>query len=222
MNDKELVAAHAAQYITDGMIVGLGTGSTANLLIQALAKRAQEGLRCRVVASSLASTLLAKELGLSLQSIEHTSRLDLYIDGADEVSPEKTLLKGRGYDLVKEKLLARASERFLVMVDGSKLVPRIGARYPIPVEVLPFAWRLVERSLRDVGGSPTLRQNAAKDAPAITSMGNLVLDTTFPQEQDTTALAQSLSAIPGVAEHGIFLDQQHTVLVAQDGQVKAL
>jgi ribose 5-phosphate isomerase A len=209
---KEQIAAFAAKQVTPGMLVGLGTGSTANFLIRELARRVQsEGLSVTVVASSLTSALLAKELGLTLQSIEQTTHLDLYLDGADEVDPDGVLLKGRGYDLVKERLLARISERFLVMVEPSKMVRFIGERFPIPVEVMPMAWQMVERALRGMGGNAQLRQNAAKDAPAITSMGNLVLDARFSNKKPAE-LAPLLNDTPGIVAHGIFLNHRHTII----------
>jgi ribose 5-phosphate isomerase A len=221
MNDKELVALHAARYVKDGMLVGLGTGSTANYFIQELARRrAEEGLRVTSVASSIVSTLKAQELGLPLVSMEHLSRLDLYVDGADEVTPDMTLLKGRGYDLVREKLLARAADQFLVVADDSKLVERIGARFAIPVEVMPFAWQLVKRRLEAIGGHAELRQNAAKDGPALTSHGSLVLDVTFDPALGSEALDTALNATPGVVEHGIFRALTSAVFVASNGQVQ--
>lgn len=223
MNDKELVAHEAAQQVEDGMMVGLGTGSTANLFIEALARRcAEEDLHVVTAASSVISTIKAYELGLPLVALEHLNRLDMYIDGADEVCPDLTLLKGRGSDLVREKLLARASDRFLVLVDRSKMVERIGERFPIPVEVMPFAWQLVKRRLEDLGGRGGLRQNAGKDGFAVTSYGSLVLDMTFAPELDSAALDDMLNATPGVVEHGIFHRLVTTVLVAAEGQVQQL
>lgn len=221
MNDKELVARHAAAMVKDDMLVGLGTGSTANYFIEELARRKQEeGLRITAAASSVVSTLKASQLGLPLIAIEHLSRLDMYVDGADEVTPDSTLLKGRGYDLVREKLMARAADQFIVLVDQSKLTNRIGERYPIPVEVMPFAWQLVKRTLESLGGKGDLRPNSAKDGLAITSYGSLVLDMSFDAEVDSTALDQLLNATPGVVEHGIFRNLASTVLIASNGQVE--
>jgi len=221
MNDKELVARHAATMVEDGMLVGLGTGSTANFFIEELARRQrEEGLRITAAASSVVSTVKARELGLPLIGIEHLSHLDLYVDGADEVTPDATLLKGRGYDLVREKLMARAADTFIVLVDKSKLTSRIGERYPIPVEVMPFAWQLVKRSLELLDGKGDLRPNSAKDGLAITSHGSLVLDMTFDAGLDGAALDQMLNATPGVVEHGIFRGLASMVLIAADGQVE--
>ena len=221
MNDKELVARQAAARVKDGMLVGLGTGSTANYFIEELARRQrEENLRITAAASSVISTIKAQQLELPLVSIDQLSRLDLYVDGADEVTPDSTLLKGRGYDLVREKLMARAADEFVVMVDRSKLVSRIGERYPIPVEVMPFAWQLVKRNLESLGGKGDLRPNSAKDGLAITSHGSLVLDMTFDASVGSEKLDQILNATPGVVEHGIFHGLAGTVLIADNGQVE--
>ena len=221
MNDKELVAVHAARQVEDGMLVGLGTGSTANYFIEELARRQrEEGLIITAVSSSVVSAIKAQSLGLSLVALEQISRLDLYVDGADEVSPDMLLLKGRGYDLVREKLLARASDRFVVLVDNSKLVGRIGEKYPIPVEVMPFAWQLVKCGLDKQGGRGDLRPNSAKDGLAVTSYGSLVLDVTFDASLDGRDLNDMLSNMPGVVEHGIFVDLAHAIYIAQDGKVE--
>ncbi len=221
MNDKELVARHAAEQVEDGMVVGLGTGSTANYFIEDLSRRCnEEGLKVSTVASSVVSAIKANELGLSQVSIEHLNRINLYVDGADEVAPDLTLLKGRGSDLVREKLLARASDQFLVLVDDSKLVDRIGARFPIPIEVVPFAWRMVKCSLEGLGGRVELRQNASKDNLAVTSHGSLVLDTVFDPDIDSATLNEILNGTPGVVEHGIFSGLTSAVLIGTDGQVQ--
>jgi ribose 5-phosphate isomerase A len=130
------------------------------------------------------------------------------------------LLKGRGYDLVREKLLARAAGRFLVLADPSKRVQRIGERFPVPVEVMPFAWALVKHRLENLGGTGGLRPNAAGDGLAVTSHGSLVLDMAFGPEWDSWALDEALNATPGVVEHGIFQSLASAVLIALDGQVR--
>jgi ribose 5-phosphate isomerase A len=220
MNDKERAALYAVQRVEPGMSVGLGTGSTANAFVRALAVRVQAGLSVQVVASSLATARLARELGLSLQSVEYTESLDLYVDGADEVNPQRVLLKGRGYDLVREKILARASARFLVLIESSKRVDAIGSLYPVPVEVLPFAWLSVQAQLRKLNARVRLRLNASQDGPALTSQGNLVLEANFSPDVDVAVLDSALSSIPGVAEHGIFLDRAHSIIEASGGEVR--
>ncbi len=176
MNDKELVAQQALQYVSENMIIGLGTGSTANCFIDALAKRnKEEKLNIRTVSSSVVSMIKAKEAGLPIIAMEQINEIDLYIDGADEITPDLTLLKGRGYDLVREKLLARSAKKFIVIADESKIVENIGDNFPVPSEVQPFAWELVKNILMKKG-TGDIRINSAKDGYAITSCGNFVLD----------------------------------------------
>ncbi|MDH5357747.1 MAG: ribose-5-phosphate isomerase RpiA [Gammaproteobacteria bacterium] len=221
LNEKKSVAIHAANLVENGMIVGLGTGSTANYFIEELArKKREQGLKITTVASSVVSTIKAQKAGLELMAIEHVTNLDLYVDGADEVTPDLTLLKGRGFDLVKEKLLAKACQKMIVMVDQSKLVDRIGQNFPIPVEVMPFAWQLVQKSLQDVGGHGELRSNSSGDGLAITSHGSLVLDMTFDDQYDVANLNALLNAIPGVVEHGIFEQLASLVLIGSHDQVE--
>ena len=220
MNDKELVARHAAALVQDGMWVGLGTGSTANAFIEALARRrAEEGLKVAVASSSTVSAIKAQALGLPLVALEHLERLDLYVDGADEVAPDLALLKGRGSDLVREKLLATAADEFWVLVDKGKLVGRIGERYPIPVEVMPFAWGLVKRRLEALGGRGELRRNASGDNLAVTAHGSLVLDMAF-EGLGAQALDEALNGTPGVVEHGVFYALASAVFIAADGAVE--
>ena len=218
MNDKQRVAIHAANKIRNGMLVGLGTGSTANYFIEALAKRQiDEGLKIQVVASSVVSGIIAKSLNLPIVALEHVSQIDVYVDGADEVSSNMTLLKGRGSDLVREKLLAKASSAFWVLIDSSKRVPKIGQNYPIPLEVMPFAWQLVQRSVAAIGGKAQLRTHG--DGLAVTSYGSLVLDAVFEEIIDSATLNNYLNAIPGIVEHGIFSGLTTAVFCADDGQV---
>jgi len=221
MNDKQLVAEHAARLVDDGMVVGLGTGSTANYFIDAIARRRiDEGLNVQVVASSVVSTIKAQQLGLPLLALEHIDHLDIYVDGADEVTADLTLLKGRGADLVREKLLANASDKFLVLIDASKRVSRIGENFPIPIEVMPFAWQLVQLSITKLGGQANLRANASKDGLAVTSHGSLVLDVIFDGNQDHQSLNDQLNAIPGIVEHGIFYGLTSAVFCAEQGLVQ--
>lgn len=221
MNDKELVAIHAAKYVQNGMLVGLGTGSTANYFIQELARRqTEENLKVTTVASSVVSTIKAQSLGLNVVALEHISTIDLYVDGADEITPDMTLLKGRGYDLVKEKLLAKAAKQFIVVADKSKLVERIGTNYAIPIEVISSAWKMAKHSIKAAGGHGDLRSNAAKDGLSISSHGSLILDMAFDATLDSATLNHLLNNIPGVVEHGIFSGLAHTILIAGDGKVE--
>ncbi len=221
MNDKQLVAIHAAKYVTDGMLVGLGTGSTANFFIEELARRQHEdNLKVTTIASSNISMIKAQSLGLTVIGIQQVSAIDLYVDGADEITPDKSLLKGRGYDLVMEKLLAKAATQFLVVADQSKLVDRIGANFAIPIEVMPFAWQTAKRSIEQLGGHGDLRPNTAKDGLSITSYGSLVLDMTFPADMTEQAIIDGLNNTPGVVEHGIFRQLAHGILIADNGHIE--
>lgn len=219
MNDKQRVAEQAAKQVKSGMLIGLGTGSTANYFIEALASRQQqENLQIQVVASSVVSTIKAQQLGLTLRSMEYIRQLDVYVDGADEVTPDLTLLKGRGADLVREKLLAKASQAFWVLIDQSKKVERIGQNFPIPIEVMPFAWQLVQQSVTKIDGEANLRRNG--DGLFVTSYGSLVLDCVFPETRDIKILNEQLNAIPGIVEHGIFANLTSAVFCGHEGQVE--
>ncbi|EEF79585.1 Ribose 5-phosphate isomerase A [Methylophaga thiooxydans] len=220
MNPKQRVAVHAANLVEADMIVGLGTGSTANLFIEALAKRNRnEHLKVTTVSSSAISAVKAKEAGLPVVSIDSLDYLDMYVDGADEVTPDLTLLKGRGQDLVREKLLASAADQFYVLVDESKLVEHIGQNFPVPVEVLPEAWKLVLAQLKQHGGVGELRMNAAGDNVAFTAHGSLVLDMSF-EHIDSLELTMLLDTIAGVVEHGIFSDLASAVFIGGEQEVE--
>ncbi len=221
MNDKQLVAIHAAKFVKDGMLVGLGTGSTANYFIEELARRQQEeNLIVTTVSSSNISMIKAQSLGLNVVGIQQIDAIDLYVDGADEITPNLTLLKGRGYDLVMEKLLAKAAQQFFVVADKSKLVDRIGANFPIPVEVMPFAWQAVKKSIENAGGQGELRQNVAKDGLSISSYGSLILDMTFEKSISEEDLNCLLNNIPGVIAHGIFYRLSTAVFIADNGTIE--
>lgn len=221
MNEKQLVAIHAANYVQSGMLVGLGTGSTANFFIEELARKQREdGLKITTIASSNISMIKAQSLGLHAIGLQQISEIDIYVDGADEITPNMALLKGRGYDLVMEKLLAKAAKQFLVVADKSKLVNRIGSNFPIPIEVMPFAWQAAKKSIEALGGVGELRPNVAKDGLSITSYGSLVLDMRFPPDMDEVTLNRLLNNVPGVIEHGIFSELAHGVLIADQQQVE--
>jgi ribose 5-phosphate isomerase A len=162
---------------------------------------------------------MAQSLHLPIIALEHISYIDLYVDGADEITPDMTLLKGRGSDLVKEKLLAKAATQFIVVADESKLVSHIGQNFVIPIEVIPFAWQLAKKSLIDVGAEGDLRPNAAKDGFWVTSHGSYVLDMKFDKNIDAQALNNLINNTPGVVEHGIFYSLADAVLIAKNGQI---
>ena len=223
MNDKELVAFEAAKLVKNGMLIGLGTGSTANYFIEHLAKRQlDEGLNINTVASSTISAIKAESCGLKVVSIAQLSHIDLYVDGADEITPNLNLLKGRGQDLVMEKLLATAAKQFVVVADKSKLVNRIGEKFVIPIEVMPNAWKIVKYQLEQHGATGDIRLNAGQDNVALSAQGNYILDMKFPPSADDQALNGLLNATPGIVEHGVFYGVASQVLVADKGQIEII
>ena len=223
MNDKELVAFEAAKLAKNGMLIGLGTGSTANYFIEHLAKRQlDEGLNISTVASSTISAIKAESCGLKVVSIAQLSHIDLYVDGADEITPNLNLLKGRGQDLVMEKLLATVAKQFVVVADKSKLVSRIGEKFVIPIEVMPNAWKIVKYQLEQHGATGDIRLNAGQDNVALSAQGNYILDMKFPPSADDQALNGLLNATPGIVEHGVFYGVASQVLVADKGQIEII
>ena len=223
MNDKELVAFEAAKLAKNGMLIGLGTGSTANYFIQHLAKRqVEEGLKVSTVASSTISAIKAQACGLNLVSINQVKQIDLYVDGADEITPNLSLLKGRGQDLVMEKLLAQATHQFIVVADKSKLVSFIGEKFIIPIEVIPNAWRIVKHRLEQHGAEGDIRLNANQDNIAVAASGNYVLDMHFPKNLDDQSLNTLLNNTSGVVEHGLFYQLADKILIADQGIVSSM
>lgn len=228
MDPKQQVGLKAAAEARDGMIVGLGTGSTATWFVRELGRRIrEEKLSILGVSSSLACSLLAQAEGIPLLPPDQADRIDLYVDGADEVSPDKCLIKGRGAAMVGEKLLAEACGRFLVIVDEGKLVPALGAKFPVPVEVMPPAARLVRPGITALGGQPILRMApGGKDGPVVTDNGNIILDVTFAggSRNDWGFLDAGLNALPGVVGHGLFLRyaEKSTILIGSPAGVRVL
>jgi len=201
----------------------LGTGSTANYFIEHLAKRqAEEGLKISTVASSTVSAIKAQACGLNLVSINQVKQIDLYVDGADEITPNLSLLKGRGQDLVMEKLLAQAAHQFIVVADKSKLVNFIGEKFIIPIEVIPNAWRIVKHRLEQHGAEGDIRLNANKDNIAVAASGNYVLDMRFPKNLDDQSLNTLLNNTSGVVEHGVFYQLADKILIADQGIVSSM
>ena len=215
---KQAVAAAAVDAIQDGMVLGLGSGSTAALMIQGLgAKLAAGELRDIVgVTTSFQGEVLAAELGIPLRSLNAVERIDLAIDGADEVDSAFQLIKGGGACHVQEKLVAARAERFIVVVDATKLVDRLNLGFLLPVEVLPGAWRQVQARLASLGGAAELRMATRKAGPVVTDQGNLVLDVRFDEGiADPRSLEQTINNIPGVLENGLFVDLADEVLVGE-------
>lgn len=221
MEDKEIIAIKALDYVTDNSVIGLGTGSTANFFIKHLANKIKnERLNIQVVASSTVSEIEAKKNKLNLIGIDTLETLDLYVDGADEITNDLNVLKGRGYDLVKEKILAQSANKFIIIADHSKRVNRIGENYPIPIEVLKSTWRLSKKIL-DKFGQGSLRKNAAGDAYSISSAGNYIFDYSF-DEMPLRDLHEKILITPGVIETGIFYAITDRALIVDNGHIEAL
>lgn len=221
MEDKEKIAIEALKYVENNSTVGLGTGSTANFFIKHLASKTQkEKLNIQVVASSTVSELEANKHGLKLISIDLLNDIDLYVDGADEVTDDLNVLKGRGYDLVKEKLLAQSAKKFIVIADQSKHVSAIGEKYPIPIEVMKNSWRLTKKLLDRIGHGE-LRKNSAGDAFSISSAGNYILDYQF-KEKDIKKLNEEILTTPGVIETGIFYKIADLALMINNGDIRII
>jgi ribose 5-phosphate isomerase A len=200
---KRRAGEHAADRVTDGDTVGLGTGSTAAYAIRALGRAVDDGLDVCGVATSYASRDLAREVGVPLVDLDAVERIDVAIDGADQVSDDLALIKGGGAAHAREKVVDAAAEQFVVVVDPSKEVSVLDRS--VPVEVLPDARAAVRRAIRDLDGTPTLRAAERKDGPVVTDNGNHVLDCEFGAIGDPGALATALATIPGVVEHGLFV-----------------
>ena len=221
---KQAVAQAAVDQIQNGMILGLGSGSTAALMIEALAIKIKSGEIKDVVGvtTSFQGEVLASELGIPLKSLSSVSEIDLAIDGADEVDPKFQLIKGGGACHVQEKLVAALAKKFIVVVDSTKLVEKLNLDFKLPVEVLPSAWKQVQKTLINLGGEGNLRMAQKKAGPIVTDQGNLILDLTFRNGINEPELLESqINNIPGVLENGLFVDLTDEVLVGkvENGEV---
>ena len=215
---KQAVAEAAVEQISDGMVLGLGSGSTAALMIQALGAKLRRGdLKDIVgVTTSFQGEVLAAELGIPLKSLNAIDRIDLAIDGADEVDPSFQLIKGGGACHVQEKLVAVRAKRFVVVVDSTKLVDTLNLGFLLPVEVLPGAWRQVQGQLKEMGADAQLRMAVRKAGPVVTDQGNVVLDAKFVGGiTNPAALEKEINNLPGVLENGLFVDITDQVLVGE-------
>lgn len=223
---KQAVADAAVEQFQDGMVVGLGSGSTAALMIKGLGERLAAGQLNDIVGvtTSFQGEVLAAELGIPLRSLNAVDRIDLAIDGADEVDPSFQLIKGGGACHVQEKLVAARADRFIVVVDSTKLVERLNLGFLLPVEVLPGAWVQIRQQLNAMGGEAELRMATRKAGPVVTDQGNLVLDVRFEGGiADPVSLEKDINNIPGVLENGLFVNLADEVLVGQvdDGVASA-
>jgi ribose 5-phosphate isomerase A len=219
---KQAAAEFAAGLVEDGMLVGLGTGSTAYYLVAALGKRVKAGLRITGVPTSEKTAAQARDLGIPLSDLGSHPQLDLTIDGADEVeNGTLNLLKGLGGALLREKIVASASKRLIIIVDESKTVDRLGSRAPVPVEVIPFGWQAVENRLKNLGAVPVLRKNPSGET-FVTDGGHYILDCTFGPIAQVDELALNLDRTVGIVEHGLFLGMASRVLIGKPAGIETL
>lgn len=221
---KKVAGIKAASLVEDGMRVGLGTGSTTAHALTELGRRIrEEGLEILGTPTSFAAEMLARREGIPLVSLDEIDALDIALDGADEVDPEFNLIKGRGAAQTREKIVESLAAEFVVLVDASKLVERLGSKFPVPVEILPMARTPVERALRRLGGEPVLRFGERKDGPVVTDQGFWILDCRFTSIPDPAELDRAIKLMPGVLDHGLFIGMATRVLVGlEDGGVREL
>jgi len=212
---KRLAAFRAVGYLTSGMVVGLGTGSTAKFALERIASRIREGELNNLIGipSSRQTENLALALSIPLTTLDEHPEIDLTIDGADEVDMDLNLIKGGGGALLREKVLAQASRRMIVIVDESKRSKRLGTRWPLPVEVLPFARQVEKNYMKSLGATIKLRQGP-EGRPFRTDEGNFILDADFGPIEDPEALSRMLNERAGIVEHGLFIGLAAEVIVA--------
>ena len=219
---KTLAAHRAVEEVEDGMILGLGTGSTAAHVLERLGERVAGGLRIKGIPTSERTAAQARRLGIPIAGFAEHERIDLTIDGADEVERGTlNLIKGLGGALLREKIVAAASARFLVVVDHDKLVDRLGAHTPVPVEVARFGWQATARALARLGCVPELR-HAAADPPYVTDGGNFILDCRFRSLSDPAAIERAIAMTVGAVESGLFIGRSSAVIAASAARVEVL
>jgi ribose 5-phosphate isomerase A len=216
---KRAAARVAADLVVDGMKLGLGSGSTFQMVLERLAERMRtEQLKITGVPTSASTAAAAQQLGIPLLSMVEVERLDLAIDGADEVDPQKNMIKGGGAAHVREKIVAAAAKEMLVVVDDQKLVEVLGRKFQLPVEVQQFGWKQTERAIAATGCKPTLRR-AAGDEPLVTDNGNYIIDCKYEGIDDPAWLHSHLNSLPGVVDNGLFVGMAGRIVVG-DAQGK--
>src|SRR6267143_483210 len=218
--EKEAAGRAAAKLVRDGDIVGLGTGSTAYFAVVALGERVKAGLKIIGIPTSVPTADLARAVGIPLTTLDEHPEIDITIDGADEVDPKLNLIKGGGGALTREKVVASASKKMVVVADSGKVVAVLG-KFPLPVEVIAFARTVVERKILSLGGSPKLRLKL-DGSPYLTDNGNEILDCSFGKIDDPPALARELSGTPGVVEHGLFIGLAKLAIVGRGASVEEI
>lgn len=221
---KKQVAVYTVDhFVESGMVVGLGEGSTAAFAIQRLAERLQVGTLSSIqgVPCSRRVEAEARRLGIPLTTLDESPIIDLTFDGADEVDPGLNLIKGGGGALLREKVVAQASRREIIMVDFTKLVPALGTNWAVPIEIVPFSLGSVRAFLQGLGGDPKLRQNT-DGTPFLTDQSNYILDARFGVIENPSTLAMYLDTRAGIVEHGLFLGLASTVVVADESGIRVL
>ena len=219
---KRAAGYRAADMIEDGMVVGLGTGSTVYYMIERLSVRVREGLRVTGIPTSFQTAIRAREAGIPITTLDDHPVIDIAVDGADEVDPKLRLIKGRGAAHLREKCVAAAAKHFVVVVDEQKVVKILSAQ--VPVEVLPFAIMPVIAQLRSLGCDPVIREAVKKDGPVITDNGNFVVDCKFMEIKNPQKLETEIAAIPGVVESGLFCGfaGKTTVIIGSEKKCKII
>jgi ribose 5-phosphate isomerase A len=215
--EKEAAARASLKYIKDGQVVGLGTGSTAACFIRLLGEEVKKGLQIRGIPTSVRSGEQAANLGIPLTTFDECQQIDVTVDGTDEVDPQLRLIKGGGGALLREKIVASASKQYVIIADATKHVPVLG-KFPLPVEVIKFAQALVSKRIAALGAEVTLRRNS-DGSPYLTDEGNYILDCHFSKIRGADGLANKLSDMPGVVEHGLFINMASVVLIAEGTKV---
>jgi len=215
--EKEAAARASVKLVRDGDIVGLGTGSTAAYAVRFLGERVQAGLKIRGIPTSVRTQEMATSLGIPLTTLDEFQTIDVTIDGADEVDPRLRLIKGGGGALLREKIVASASKKLVIIADSSKQVPMLG-KFPVPVEIIKFAEALVSKKIAALGADVRVR-GAALGKPFLTDEGNHILDCSFGQIADPPALARELESMPGVVEHGLFIGMAAIALIGKGDDV---
>ena len=216
ISEKQRAAEAAVEYVKDGMIVGLGTGSTTEYAVKKLGERVRDGLAIRGIPTSDVTKVQAEEEGIPLIDFSETMYIDLTIDGADEIDVNLNMIKGGGAALLREKIVASASKEEIIIVSHEKFVKQLGS-FPLPVEVIPFGWQVIFNQLETLGGSPDLRLKQGQ--PLLTDQGNYIIDCRFRQILDAAQLEQRLNMIPGVVENGLFTGLCTRMIMAEGEKI---
>lgn len=209
---KKAAALKAVEFVRDGMVVGLGTGSTAKHMVMALGEKVRAGMKLRGVPTSQETATLAAQSGISLIDTDNRWDIDVAIDGADQVDPAMNLIKGGGGALLKEKIVAASAKQFIVLVDHTKRVPVLGGSFPLPIEVIPFGWGSTAREIERMTKSRVVLRER-HGAPFKTEAGNLIVDVHIPRVDQPGELESALNQIPGIVETGLFVDRTSILIV---------